>query len=89
MSGALKGVLILVGISHVILIVVPVLETFHSSISKKSKLAWCAFLILLPYVGAAFFHFRFRASMFQENSHATKRAIIEAEKQKHSPYNDN
>lgn len=80
MSNALKGILILVAILHFILIVVPVLETLYASISKKSKMFWCAFLILLPFAGAAIFHFRYRASLFQEDSHTTKRAMIEAEK---------
>ena len=86
MSNALKGVLILIAISHLILIVVPVLDTLYSSISRKSKLLWCSFLIFLPYIGAAFFHFRYRASLFQEETHETKRAQIEAERQKHSQY---
>jgi hypothetical protein len=90
MSSALKGILILIAISHFMLIVIPVLNTLYASISKKSKLFWCAFLIFLPFVGAAVFHFRYRNSLFQEESHTTKRALIEAEKQKYSQFdNDN
>jgi hypothetical protein len=90
MSSALKGMLILIAISHFMLIVIPVLNTLYASISKKSKLFWCAFLIFLPFVGAAVFHFRYRNSLFQEESHTTKRALIEAEKQKYSQFdNDN
>jgi hypothetical protein len=70
------------------LIFVPVLNTLCASISKKSKLFWCAFLIFLPFVGAAIFHFRYRDSLFQEESDTTKRALIEAERQKHSQYGD-
>jgi len=88
MSSALKGVLILMAIAHVMLIVIPVLNTLYASISRKSKLFWCAFLIFLPFVGAAIFHFRYRDSLFQEESHTTKRALIEAEKQKYSQYGD-
>jgi hypothetical protein len=88
MSSALKGLLILIAISHFMLIVIPVLNTLCASISKKSKLFWCAFLIFLPFVGAAIFHFRYRDSLFQEESHTTKRALIEAEKQKYSQYGD-
>ena len=88
MNSAIKGVLILIGISHIILIIIPVLDTLYASISKRSKLLWCAFLIFLPCVGAAVFHFRYKASLFQEESHTTKRALIEAEKQKHSQYNN-
>ena len=44
MSNALKGILILLAISHFMLIVIPVLNTLYASISKKSKMFWCAFL---------------------------------------------
>ena len=88
MSNALKGFLILLAISHFMLIVIPVLNTLYASISKKSKMFWCAFLIFIPFVGAAVFHFRYRASLFQEESHTTKRALIKAEKQKYSQYSD-
>jgi len=89
MSNALKGVLILIAISHVMLIIIPVLNTLYASISQKSKLLWCAFLILLPFIGAAIFHFRYRASLFQEEDHKTKRALIKAERQKYSQYGNN
>ena len=90
MSNALKGILIVIAIAHFFLIVVPITNTLCASISKKSKLAWCAFLLFLPFVGAAIFHFRYRDSIFQEEDHKTKRALIEAERQKHSQYgNDN
>lgn len=89
MSNAFKGILILIAISHLILIVIPVLETLYSSITKKNKMFWCAFLIFLPFVGAAIFHFRYRSSIFQEDSHTTKRAVIDAEKQTYSQYGKN
>ena len=90
MSNALKGVLILIAVSHLMLIVIPVLNTLYASISRKSKMFWCAFLILLPFVGIAIFHFRYRVSLFQKESDDAKRALIRAEKQKYSQYgNDN
>ena len=90
MSNALKGVLILIAVSHLMLIVIPVLNTLYSSISRKSKAFWCSFLIFLPFVGVGIFHYRYRVSLFQEESHDTKRALIQAEKQKYSQYgNDN
>ena len=88
MSNALKGVLILIAVSHLMLITVPVLNTLYASISRKSKIFWCAFLIFLPFVGVGIFHFRYKDSLFQEESHTTKRALIEAERQKHSQYGD-
>jgi hypothetical protein len=89
MSNALKGILIVSAIAHLFLIVVPFINTLYASISKKSKLAWCAFLLFLPFAGAAIFHFRYRDSIFQEEDHKTKRALIEAERQKHSQYGKN
>ena len=86
MSSALKGILIVLGISHFMLIVIPILNTLYSSISAKSKLFWCSFLLFLPFIGAAVFHFKYRASLFQEEGHETKRALIEAERQKYSQY---
>jgi hypothetical protein len=90
MSSVLKGILIVTAIAHLLLIAVPFTNTLCASISKKSKLTWCAFLLFLPFVGAAIFHFRYRDSIFQEEDHKTKRALIEAGRQKHSQYgNDN
>ena len=86
MSNAIKGVLILIAITHFMLIVIPIVNTLYASISRKSKMFWCAFLIFLPFVGVALFHFRYRVSLFQEESHETKRALIEAERQKYSQY---
>ena len=64
MDSALKGFLIIFGIFHLLLIVVPISTTLRASISAKSKLFWCAFLAILPIIGVAFFHFRFRSSLF-------------------------
>ena len=65
MDKALIGILGVAGILHLILVLVPVRDTLGASISLQSKLAWCAFLLLLPFVGVAVFHFLFRSSMFQ------------------------
>ena len=65
MSKALIGILAVVGIFHLLLVIVPVRNTLRAPISGKSKLIWCAFLVLLPFIGVAFFHFRFRSSLFQ------------------------
>lgn len=86
MSNALKGILILLGVSHAILIVIPILNTLYASISAKSKVVWCSFLLFLPFIGVAIFHFRYRTSLFQEESHETKRALIASERQKYSQY---
>lgn len=65
MDKASIGILTVVGIFHFMLVVVPMMNTLRASISTTSKLAWCAFLVLLPFVGVAYFHFRFRLGLFQ------------------------
>jgi hypothetical protein len=64
MDKAMVGFLSVLGILHLLLIVVPISTTLRASISAKSKLFWCAFLVMLPFIGVAFFHFRFRSSLF-------------------------
>jgi hypothetical protein len=65
MNNALIGFLVVLLPLHLLLIAIPVMRTLRANISGKSKLTWCAFLILLPFVGAALFHFKYRASLFQ------------------------
>ena len=65
MSKTIIGILAVAGIFHLILIIVPILDTLRASISGKSKLIWCAFLVLFPFIGVAIFHFRFRSSVYQ------------------------
>jgi len=64
MDKALIGILAVLGMVHLILVVVPVVTTLRASISGKSKMLWCAFLLFIPFVAVAFFHFRFRTSLF-------------------------
>jgi len=64
MDKALIGILVVFGLLHLLLIVVPVATTLRATISGKSKILWCAFLAFLPLIGVAFFHFRFRTSLF-------------------------
>ena len=64
MESALIGFLVVFGAFHVLLVAVPIINTFQASISGKSKLFWILFLILLPLIGVAIFHFRYRASLF-------------------------
>ncbi len=64
MGNALLGFLIVFSVFHLLLVAIPIMNTLKGSISGKSKLFWCLFLILLPFIGAATFHFRYRASLF-------------------------
>lgn len=69
MSDALTGFLIWIGIIHFFLVLIPVIGTIKSKISVQSKLAWCLFLLLLPLIGVAVFHFYFRSSVFRGKVH--------------------
>jgi len=64
MDNALIGFLVILGILHLLLVVVPITTTLRASISGKGKILWCAFLVFLPFIGVALFHFRFRTSLF-------------------------
>ncbi len=69
MDSALIGFLVVFGAIHVLLIIVPIRTTLRAPISGISKILWCAFLVILPFVGVAFFHFRFRSSLFLGKSY--------------------
>ena len=64
MDKALVGFLVVFGTFHLLLVAIPIMNTLQASISRKSKLFWSLFLVLLPLIGVAIFHFRFRASLF-------------------------
>lgn len=64
MDSAAIGFLVLFGIVHLLLIAIPVGTTLRAKISIKSKLLWCAFLLFAPFAGAAYFHYRYRSSLF-------------------------
>lgn len=65
MDSVLIGFLLIFGIVHLLLIAVPLGTTLRAPLSVPGKLAWSAFLILLPIAGAALFHFRYRSSLFR------------------------
>ena len=65
MNNALIGFLALFGILHLLLVVVPISATLRAPISARSKGLWCAFLLCLPFIAVALFHFRFRSSLFR------------------------
>ena len=65
MSKALIGFLVVFGTWHLVLVAIPITNTLKASISIKSKIFWCAFLIFLPFIGVFVFHRQFRSSLFQ------------------------
>jgi hypothetical protein len=64
MDKALLGFLIVFGIIHFLLIVIPVIKTLEANITTKSKLTWCGLLIFLPLIGAAILHYRYKIGLF-------------------------
>lgn len=65
MNSALIGFLVILLPVHFLLAAIPVSHTIRSKISPGSKIFWCAFLLLLPIVGVAVFHFFYRSSLFR------------------------
>ena len=65
MDSALVGFLVVFGAFHILLVAVPITNTLQAPISVKSKIFWCLFLIFLPLIGVAIFHFKYRASLFR------------------------
>jgi hypothetical protein len=65
MDSALIGFLVVFGAFHILLVAVPIMNTLRAPISLKSKIFWCLFLIFLPLIGVAIFHFKYRASLFR------------------------
>ena len=67
MNSATTGILVFAGVTHLLLIVIPVCDTLRSSVSRQSKLLWCIFLLLVPIIAAALFHFKYRSSLVLDN----------------------
>ncbi len=65
MDTALIGFLVIFIPIHVLLISTPIAHTLRATISAKSKILWCAFLLFIPLIGAAVFHFKYKTSLFQ------------------------
>lgn len=65
MDTALIGFLVIFIPIHVFLIAIPVTNTLRATISAKSKVLWCGFLLFIPLIGAAVFHFKYKTSLFQ------------------------
>lgn len=77
MRKELIGFLTLVGGVHLVLVFIPDTNTLRSP-SRLNKLFWCAFLVLLPFVGAYVFHRRFRSSLFHGKPYQISAAEIGA-----------
>ena len=78
MDTALLGFLVIFGTFHLLLIVMPVMRVFQAPISVKSKIAWCALVILVPIIGVAIMHFRYRIGLFHGPKYERGAADIRA-----------
>lgn len=85
MDNAIIGLLFVIGVFHLLLIIIPIITTLRAAISRTSKLAWCVFLIALPFFGVAIFHFRFRSSLFLGKSYEPTPHDLGVRVDKHSP----
>ena len=61
----MTGFLIVFGIIHILFVIIPLLHTLRASISIKSKLIWCGFLVFLPFVGVFIFHRKFDSGLYK------------------------
>jgi hypothetical protein len=64
MNNTLFGFLVVFIPLHVLLVAIPIMHTWRATISVQSKLLWCIFLLCLPFIGVAVFHFKYRSSLF-------------------------
>ena len=88
MSKEMIGFLTVFAGFHLVLVCIPVINTLRTRISIKSKLFWCAFLLLLPIVGAYVFHRRFRSSLFQDKPYEISAAEERARSGTRAPRDD-
>lgn len=65
MDSALFGFLVIFIPIHVLLIAIPISRTLRVPISVKSKMIWCGFLLFIPFLGAAVFHYKFKPGLYQ------------------------
>ena len=87
MENAVIGFLVFFGIFHLLLIAIPIGTTLRAPISGQSKILWCAFLILAPFIGAALFHFRYRSSLFRGKPYQPSAHDLGARNWRDSPDN--
>ena len=85
MDNTLLGIMLVLGIPHILFIIIPVRTTLNSSISVFSKSLWCVFLVFLPLIGAALFHYRFRSGLFQGQQYEVSAAEERARSGTFSP----
>ncbi len=65
MDTAIMGFLAIFIPIHVLFVAIPVRDTLRATISTNSKMLWCGFLLFVPLIGAALFHYKYKTGLFQ------------------------
>ena len=64
MDNTLIGILVFFGFWHLFLILVPLRNVMRAKISLQSRIAWCAILVLVPFIGVVIMHFLYGTGLF-------------------------
>jgi hypothetical protein len=88
MDNVLIGFLVILIPIHVLSIWIPITSTLQATISAKSKLLWCGFLLFLPLLGVAVFHFKYKTSLFQGKVYEISAAEERARSGTLAPHDD-
>ena len=65
MDNTIPGALVFFGFWHLFLIVIPFRNVARGTISLKSRIAWCALLVFIPFIGVSVMHFLYGTGLFQ------------------------
>ena len=64
MDNTILGVVVFFGFWHLFLIAIPLRNVLRAKISAPSKIAWCAILVLTPFLGVVIMHFLYGTGLF-------------------------
>jgi len=64
MNNTILGVLVFFGFWHLFLIVIPLRNVVRAKISVNSRIAWCALLVFIPFIGVILMHFLYGTGLF-------------------------
>lgn len=64
MDRTILGIVVFFGFWHLFLIAIPLRNVLRTRISTPSKIAWCAILVLIPFLGVVIMHFLYGTGLF-------------------------
>lgn len=64
MENTTIGILVFFGFWHLFLIAIPLRNVARAKISRKSRIAWCALLVFVPFIGVVIMHFLYGTGLF-------------------------